>query len=179
MKGKSIKRISRTQRDLINSLKEHLELLQEYTKKFKSGDSKYYKPIVTELRLLTHKSRKNIPLLIYLAQKNRVIPVIYRDVPPFKKSEITLNELLDSIFFASGTMKLSLTNKEFIAKASQQEGSAHEDLEHDFDYVLSKGDGLLIGNQPPHFRAAIGLAECIYSCGMRVLEQISRKDSIQ
>lgn len=169
------RRISRTTIDLINALEQHLDLLRDHINKFKSGDFKYYKPIMTELRLLVYKSKTNNPLLIFLAQQNGIALTIHRDAPPFKKQQLSLDEFLHELYFASGTAKMSLTNIEFIAKAAQQEGSAHEDLKHDLDYIISKGDGVLIGGLPPQFRAAVGLAECIYSCGIRVLIKIKQK----
>lgn len=166
-----ITRIPRSEDELIQALSDNLELLRDAIKKVRSGDFKYLKSIKGILRILVHNAGTNKPLLIKLADKYSITPIIKTDGPRgiFKRS---LNDFLEEIAFASGTENILLKKRDLIAKGSQQDGGAHEDWEIDKDYLFSKGDGLLIGGVPPLVRTFNGMANCIYIAGLNVLQEI-------
>ena len=171
----SNRRVQRSEADLINALEQHLDLLGDSIQKLRAGDLKYFKSIAAELRVLVYKGASNKPLLLHLAKINNIVPIIKRDVPPLKRPELPLQDFLNELFFSSGTLNVSLTNAQLIAKVSQQEGSAHEDLKHEFDYIAAKGDGILIKGQKPYLLGILGIAECIYFTGINVLKLLKEE----
>ena len=167
-------RVPRGEDELISALSDNLDLLRDAIEKAKSGDLKYIKSIQGILRILVHTSYTNKPLLIELAKLYSIVPVIKTD-NPWGLSERPLDDYLEEIAFASGTESIELKKKDIIAKGSQQEGGAHEDWDIDKDYLFAKGEGLLIGGRPPLVLTFIGMADCIWSSGSNVLQQIERQ----
>jgi hypothetical protein len=167
-------KVTRTQRsedDLIEALSDNLSLLTDAIDRARTGDFKYIKTIKGILRILVHTSGTNRPLLIGMAKKYSVTPIVRTDGPR-GISERTLDDFLEEIGFASGTENIILKNKDLIVKGSQQEGGAHEDWAIDKDYLFAKEGGLLIGGIPPLVRKFIGMANCIRVSGSNVLQEI-------
>lgn len=183
MENKKVGKTSRTPETLIASFGDHLALLKDYIIKLEKGDKKYYKAIMAELRVLVYKSRANKPLLFRLAAQHSINPVIYE-----KERKMGLEEYLNQALFIVPLPPFFpkrgdnyLTRIEFIAKASQQEGSAHEDNKLDDDLLLFKGEklgdpffGITFNGDPPHIEQAKKTARCIYDCGIRVLLRIQK-----
>lgn len=182
---KSSGKTLRPSEDILDSFKEHLKLLKDFILKLEEGDKEYYKSIMGELRVLVYKSRTNNPLIPKLAIDYNINSVIRED-----QRELSLEEYLNEAIFMT-PLPVSyprlpdthLTRIDFIAKASQQEGGAHEDEKLDNDYLTFKGEkqndpflGILIDGKKPHIGQAIKTAKCIYNCGIEILNSIHKKN---
>ena len=163
-----MERIQRTDEELIQALEDHLGILRNAIDNARQGDLKFVKAIAGTLRVLVHSGGRNTPLLITLAGKYSINPTVITNEPR-GVVERSLEDFLKEIAFASGTENILLSKADLIAKLSQQEGGAHEDLGIERDLHLSKGNGFLIGSMPPLARSFIGLGECIYNSGIRTL----------
>jgi hypothetical protein len=184
MENKKVGKTHRTSKILIAAFGDHLVLLNSYVKELENGDKKYYKAIMAELRVLVYESRTNKPLLSRLAAQHNIDPVVYEN-----GKQMSLKKYLNQALFViplppsfSQRGDNYLTRIEFIIKASQQEGSAHEDDALDNDLLLFKGEksgdpffGISFNGNPPHIEQAIKIAKCIYSCGIMVLKDIQNK----
>lgn len=184
MENKKVGKTPRTSKTLIAAFGDHLALLSSYIKNLENGDKKYYKAIMAELRVLVYKSRTNKPLLSRLAIQHNINLVVYEN-----GEQMSLNEYLNQALFVIPLPPSSpqrgdnyLTRIEFIAKASQQEGAAHEDDMLDDDLLSFKGEksgdpffGISFNGNPPHIEQAIKTAKCIYNCGIMVLKDIQNK----
>ncbi len=167
-----MEKVLRTEGELIKALQDQLHILKEAIERVKTGDFAYTKVIAASLRVLVLKTTKNKPLLLNLAKKYDFPLIITRDVPPFKPATISIQDLLDELYFASGTEHVKITKRELIAKSAQQEGLSHEDESLDKDYLISKPKGLYIGGLPPDVRALLGLGQCIYQAGNNLLVKL-------
>jgi hypothetical protein len=163
-------RFTRNTTDLKKALKENIELLRDSIDKVKSGDTKYIKVIFALLRILVIEKGKNKALLLGLADKFKIVPMVYLDVP-FGPTTMPLKEHLQGLYFASATEKIKLTNTDFILKHSQQEGASHEDWALEKE-VTFPNKGILIGGLPPKVRKAVILGEHVYKTGIDLLGKI-------
>lgn len=176
-----MERTPRTVDNLVDTLEQHLGLLNDYIKKLEIRDKKYYKAIMGELRVLVQSANSNKPLLINLAKKFNIDLYVHQD--GIKK---TLGDYLnEAVFVIPKPVSFvcsdedSLSRIDFISKAAQQDGSSHEDSSIENDLLIFKGEmignpffGILIDGEYPHARQAIRIANVIYNCGMGVLKAI-------
>lgn len=167
---KFMKKIIRAKVELINELKEQLNLLEEAIKKVNSGDFKYTKTLSSILRILVIKTPSNKPLLFNLAQAYNYEPMVIID-SPFGIKTMPLKVHLKDLYFASGTEKIKMSNEEFIKIASQQDGGSHFDPTIDFGYQFSN-KGILIGGLPPKVLKLRILANHVLKAGSELLSVI-------
>ena len=83
---KIVQTTPRTLDNKIISLEHQLTLLRDFFVKLEDGDDKYYKYVASALRVLVYYSATNKPLLVKLASKFKIIPII-NDGPISKKLE--------------------------------------------------------------------------------------------
>jgi hypothetical protein len=168
-----MKKVLKTQTQLINELQEQIDLLSEAIQKVNSGDFKYSKTLSSILRILVIRNPTNEPLLFNLSQKYNFEPKVVID-SPFGIKTTTLKEHLQDLFFASGTEKIQMSNEEFIKIASQQDGGSHVDSEIDFGYQFAN-EGVLIGGLPPKVLKLRILASHVFKAGKELLSEIETK----
>lgn len=162
-----MKKTVRAEVELINELKEQLDLLEDAIQKVNSGDFKYAKILSSILRILVIENSTNKPLLFNLAEKYDYEPKAVID-SPFGIKTTSLKLHLKDLFFASGTEKIKMSNEEFIKIASQQDGGSHVDPTIDFGYQFANG-GILIGGLPPKVLKLRILASHVLRAGKELL----------
>jgi len=163
----SVKRVTRTETQLINELKDQLGLLEDGIQKVNAGNFKYSKTLSGILRILVIEAPKNRPLLFDLAKNCNFEPKVVIDSPFGIKTQ-SLKEHLKELFFASNTEKVHMTNEEFIKIASQQDGGAHVDPEIDFGYQFAN-EGILIVGLPPKILKLRILASHVLKAGKELV----------
>ncbi|MBU0998431.1 hypothetical protein KJ570_02805 [Patescibacteria group bacterium] len=171
-----MKKVKKTQEQLVIDLKEQIGLLEDAIQKVNSGDFKYSKTLSGILRILVIKTPTNKPLLFSLAQEYGFMPKVVID-SPFGIKTTSLKKHLKALFFASGTEKISISNEEFIKIASQQDGGSHVDPEIDFGYQFAN-EGILIGGFPPKVLKLRILANHVLKVSKELLSAIETKNKL-
>ncbi|MBI2405556.1 hypothetical protein HYV21_00680 [Candidatus Microgenomates bacterium] len=171
-----MKKVVREEAELINELKEQLDLLGDAIQKVNSGDFKYAKILSSILRILVIETPTNKPLLFNLAENYNYEPRVIID-SPFGIKTTSLKLHLKDLFFASGTEKINMSNEEFIKIASQQDGGSHVDPTIDFDYQFAN-EGILIGGLPPKVLKLRILANHVLKVGKELLSVIDTKSKL-
>lgn len=169
-----MRKVARDRAELINELKEQIDLLAEALDNLNLGDFKYGKVVATVLRILVIESPKNKPLLFTIADSHSFIPMVVTD-SPFGIKNLPLKDHLRSVYFLSGTEKISMSNERFIKIATQQDGGAHVDQEIDFDYMLSN-KGILLGGLPPKIYKLKILGSHVLKAGRELLININENN---
>lgn len=170
MEQKENNRIPRSKLELATALRDHLVILRDALEKMQN-DFAFVKVIAGELRVLVHTRSRNTPLLLTLADQENEKLLVTTDGPPVLQRTLPLKDFFQGLHFASGTEKIEITKEQFIGFASQQEGTAHEDLTLDKDYLFSKGNGILIGGLPPNILALRGYGRTVYTKGVEFLQK--------
>lgn len=161
----------KTNSELVYELNVQIELLGEAIEEIKKGNLKYYRTIANILRMLiVKKKRTNIPLLVFLAEKNNFPLVITIDSPSgIKKQHLT--DHLNNIYFISNTHGIKITNEEFILTACEQDGGSHIDHSVETGYSFSNSN-ILIGGLPPKVLKLKILGEHVYKLGCELLKVV-------
>ena len=129
----------RTIAEMLEALKRHIRLLEEFREKvFVEGNSDYAGEIAGKLRLLATQSGTNRPLLVDIMKETGIEPRITLGGPPIHRvsgkptagDKVTLSEYLqlDAVGVRVPSGDFVLMNKEQLVRAwAQQTGASHED----------------------------------------------------
>lgn len=136
-------RRDKTDEELIDALKRHVRLLQEYHQRaFEGSESDYYGEVAGKIRLLIYRSRTCHPLLLDLMQKYQ-IEVRLNLIGPGNRSA-NVEEFFENVSGAFRSQRtgdlIEVTRIKIVRSWAQQIGSSHEDpsIEEDFDELLSQ-----------------------------------------
>lgn len=153
-------RVIRTRSDLLARLRQHCQILADFHERAcREGQFQYLGEVAGKLRVLTHQSRSNRPLLLDLMDETEIsVPITINspggsyvtDLPTY------LSELACAIRLPSGQLA-ELANSDLIALWSQQSGAAHEDWSLDARLAAVFAGGLFVNGQPVHGYALCGI----------------------
>ncbi len=149
-------RIPRKTNDLVDSLKRHLKLLEQFSSRaFGDRDEDYLGEVAGKLRVLVYEKGRNKPLLLSLMDEFDIKISITLGGPPLQREpgqpsagdRISLRDYLMLTAYGIRTKSgfISLTKHELIGIWAQENGSAHEDWCLDEPYSVARGFGLFIG----------------------------------
>lgn len=129
--------------EMVNALKRHVRLLEDYIRKvYSGGNGDYAGEIAGKLRLLVTKFGSNTPLLINLMKESGIEPLITIGGPPIRREpgkpaagdKVSLSEYLqlDAVGIRVPSGEFVMLNKtQFIRAWAEQTGSSHEDWKMD------------------------------------------------
>lgn len=169
-------RVNREHPELIARLREHCAILEDFHQKAcREGQVQYLGEIAGKLRVLTHRSRSNRPLLIELMAVAGIEVPITIDKPRGRYTTDLpsyLSSLACAIRLPSGELA-ELSNSDLIALWSQQSGAAHEDWALDERLATVFASGLFVGGQPIHGRTLCGICRTVLFVGREFLGRVS------
>lgn len=139
------KRIPRSNTELIQALRGHIDLLREYhNKAFNDGDSKYLGEVAGKLRLLVYDRGRNTPLLKNIMKKFNIdvrLEMIGRAFPKGANIDEYFNHVCGAFRPTDGKKPIEVTPLGIVATWAQQMGSSHEDpsLGREFAELIHHG----------------------------------------
>ena len=187
MKKKEQIRVTRTDEELLQILKEEIQKLKEfYYLVYYKGDLKYLGDIAGKLRILVidEGGKRHKALLLELMDKfDCHIPYVH-DGPPLKDpphpgDKLSLREFLDLRAYIGRTQSGELTDmtkKEVIKKWSNQSGSAHQDweIEEDIDSFLNSGNMINVNGLPIHALELRATTKVVLNIADKFLNEIQK-----
>ena len=183
VKPTSVK-VPRKREELLDRLRDHIRLLQDYCHRaFEERDSAYLGEIATKLRLLVCESGTNKPLLLNLMDEYEIRVTIRLGGPPIKMPAgqpnpgdvISVRKYLALKAFGIHTASrgyLEVTNNRLIHIWAAQNGAAHEDPELEEEYVAARDSGLLIGGLPALSMQLKVIARTIFGVAKEFLQRV-------
>jgi hypothetical protein len=175
-------RISRSTADLVDSLRRHLKLLQNYyLRAFEQGDLDYLGEIAGKLRLLVYEGGQNTPLLLSIMDKFALDIPIVLDGPPVLSGGkvVSLREYLDRDAYGVRTPSsgfVMLTKKQLIRMWAVTNGASHEDWDLDEVFIIARDSGLFIGGVPAAAGVLGAITKAVLHVGTQCLAQINKKE---
>lgn len=170
------KRIPRSDESLINALKNHLALLEEYSQRaFNQNDLKYCGEVAGKLRVLVLRSRLNTPLLLDLMEKYQIQVNVTLN---FEETTITMDEYLDRLAYAIRVKEhgmVEVSNRQLVGLWAQQYGASHEDWELDIDLAAGLNSDIYIGGLQATVRVLRAISNTVLSVGSEFLKTLDNQ----
>ena len=178
---------TRTINDLIDSLKRHLRLLEQYHHEaFENNNEDYFGEIAGKIRLLAIGFGSNKPLLINLMKEFEIEPkqifdgppIIYRDEKKHLKpgESYTLETLLTLDCMGAKTQTdgfKTLNKSEFILLLAEKHGAAHEDWNHPEILKIIISDNIYFGDKKIYLHELSNIARWVIWAGNNFISQLN------
>jgi len=95
----------------------------------------------------------------------------WKESAPLQSVRDWLNETVIVTAKASGG-KATYTGAELIRTVAEQSGAAHEDWNHDEDFLAAQGGGFMVAGMPPHAYILFRMARTVLSVSNTFIDEL-------